>query len=591
MQTINQTDISKKLKNIVSGTDQNRLIENTQSAAEKIKEATQAKFGGFGEDVGTVKSGVKGLTQITDNLADDPSVTEPGLAKLDPSIANTLNGLKTDISSSDKSNIDKMFKSTLVDAEAAYEQAAAAITTDAEMLKEVFTDGSIQAIADTVKDKTTDNVSKIGESLESLQSEEFSGDISTIVTDLSDNKVVQELTSSINGIAKRLTSAVAGITSGNFLKDLAESLTNNVQSEISSIGISNLPTNKIKSFSSRILNKDADGVKDALTNSIPLSNELQSILKIDKFENYKSISTELDKLKNSIGVTPAILTEVDEIKNIGDNIGNKIKPNLGTIGATVVNEDKNTPSNPNPVSNLSNKDASTFKILNSKEEIVKYLQAASRPITTLIVNGGYFFLDNSTYTAADDALEWQNTTVNLRADFPDFNYDNGKGHFFIRKDGTIETSRSLELYGGGLQTDLRWKLYSIEVVISAGWNCTSDKYPPGKVPSSEYNTKSWTQAQWKAFDTLLSAFYTAFPYGDAFGLGDFITTGPTSLSPGFDVESYIAKPPFNRKNTQSIYLIQEDNLVNNKAFLSPEEIASVNSQKAEKKKNELNDVQ
>lgn len=590
MQTINQTEISKRIKQAISATDTNRLIENAQTAIETAKETSQAKFGAVDESVGTIKNGVQGLSQVVDNAADESPTTEPAIAKLDPSIANKLNGFKNTLSTDEKNNIDAMFKSTLVDAEAAYAQAAASIPSDEEMLKEVITDGSIEAIADTVKDITTDDTTTISSAFEGFKSESFTGQLQDLVDDITGSKLVKSLTTAINTLDKRLTDATGSIQSGNFLKDFVENATGNIQSELKDIGL-NISAS---SFSTRLLNNDVESVKNDLSKNIPLSSRVRGILNKSEFKSFKEIGADLAKLKGEYANDATIQKEVTEIQAIGDKIGTKIKPNLGTIGKTVVNEDNNSQPNNNPVVTISDTKVKPYKILNSVEEIVKYFQATEREISTMIVDGGNRFLDQSNWTAEDLANDL-NTRLgpyiqrNPEKLFTNWDFTYGKAHIFVRKDGTIETSRPLEMYRGGDVDDLRYRLYSFEITFNAGWNCTSDTRP---ILPSHYSIKSWTPAQWKAFDTLLTAFYIAFPYGDVWGLGTFnVRNKILSMSPGFDVTEYIARPPWNKTNSQLEHLLLEENLVNNKAFLSPYEAAEAKKKAIDKKKNELNDVQ
>jgi len=167
--------------------------------------------------------------------------------------------------------------------------------------------------------------------------------------------------------------------------------------------------------------------------------------------------------------------------------------------------------------------SNNYTIIGSKQELEAEFRATSRDITEVMFHWTRHYSDQGLIGVED--IEAQDNRL--------------KYHLVIRKDGTIQ--RGLEMYKVADHTQNRDQ-YSISVAFVGGYNC-----PTGTSNSDFYlASESLTNAQLKSFQLLMSAYFTVWPGGQAFGLNE---VEADQIEPGFSVSRYV-KTKFNKDNIQ-----------------------------------------
>jgi len=589
-------DLNKALGQLRSQVNTFEATAKFQDASEGIEKAYNNPFSKLSQDHGTVVDGVKALGQNTDNLADEEEAKlKPMVTKLDPTISEKFPELKGSIG--DASAMDKMFKSYLVNAQALYTAAKPAVTTEARMLDEIVQDGSLQSTVVTISDRTGKSLEDTTKELDKFKPENLTSDYNTLVKKVKSEEFQKEFSAANNKLSGLMDRFTGGFGSGGgLMKNLTEKLTSNISSATKSL---DLPNVNSRGITSQVLSGDAAGARNILSSKVTIPSSLSSFASsfpgatagldgTTTFGNSKQLSSFLTGTKNKIS-DPGLQTQLGQATSKADSIFTKITDRLGSVGGAVTPAPE-TPTNNNPVVNYTTKKVKPYQLMNSTEEIVKYLQAANRELSTLTVGWTQLPLDNSNWTAWNYAnAVTQAVGANATPDDPNYRPFQGDvlygtSHFFIRKDGTLETARPIDLLRGystyrpdGVDV---FGPYNVFVIFNAGYNCYRKKFKGGKIPQSELTAQSITAEQWKTFNMLLDAWYTFFPAGDAFGQLDLYKEFK-SPSPGFDVPSYVGKAPWNKANTG------EPKVLNR--LLSPDEIAIQNKEQMLVKLREIRD--
>ena len=171
----------------------------------------------------------------------------------------------------------------------------------------------------------------------------------------------------------------------------------------------------------------------------------------------------------------------------------------------------------------------TFAPFASQEELEAELRSASREITETVVHWSAHYLDQFGVGAR------QLHQIALSRGFNGCSY-----HFVIRRDGTLERGRPINLKGAHAKANGH-NNFSIGVAFVAGYNCLSGTPNPERYVGSE----SITAAQIETLDKYLECFYKVFPGGQVFGHND--TDPGRKPDPGFDVPQYVENK-FGRAN-------------------------------------------
>ena len=561
-----------------------------QDVSEGLEKAFHNPFNKLSQDHGSIVDGIKSLAQQTDNLADEyEAKLKPMITKLDESIKEKLPELSVAIS--DASDIDRMFSSSLVSGSSMFAQSKPFFETAPAVLKEIIQDGSLQSTMITMQEATGRSIENLTETLSTFKPEDYNGDPAKLVEDIDVEKIQKDLASATTKLDNALDKFTGGFgEGGGLMKNLSENLSNNIGSITNSLDIANV---NITSIQSQVLSGDAAGARDILSSKIAVPSSLQNLAStfpgstsqldnLTTFSNSKQLSNFITNTKPKL-TDPALKNDLDAVAASADGIFTKITDKLGSLGGAIGPE-PTTPSNNNPVVNYTSTKAKPFQLMNSTEEIVKYLQASTRSISTLLVGWTGLTLDYSNHTA----FTYSNSLASgFNINDPDGGFEGdltyGYAHFFIRKDGTLETSRPIDFLPGYVKRGSNdWQTHGVSLQFNAGKNCYLKKYPGGKVPKAELTAQSITAEQWKTFNMFLDAWYTFFPAGDAFGLKDLDGREVSIVSPGFDVPSYVGKAPWNKANTAEPLIL--------KRLLSPDEIAKKNKEEMLVKLREIRDI-
>lgn len=173
-----------------------------------------------------------------------------------------------------------------------------------------------------------------------------------------------------------------------------------------------------------------------------------------------------------------------------------------------------------------------FEEVNSVEELIAEFRGMTREITEFVLHWTANF-NNQGHVGAREIHQ-------VALNRTDFNFDGCCYHYIIKRDGTIERGRPVNIQGAHAGSGGHNK-FSIGVSFVAGYNCNSGTRNPGRFQSAE----SITPAQFQAFDNWAHAFYTVWPAGQAFGHND--TDPGRKPDPGFDVPAYVEQK-FSKRN-------------------------------------------
>ena len=182
-----------------------------------------------------------------------------------------------------------------------------------------------------------------------------------------------------------------------------------------------------------------------------------------------------------------------------------------------------------------------FEYVETQEELDAILVSADRDITEAVVHWTANFIDQD--LTAEDIHR-----VHVNRGFDEIGY-----HFIILRDGSLQLGRDINKVGAHA---LRRNAHSIGISFVGGINLTSSEakrlggYQAVANNGTYASSDSLTDAQFKTFDMFMDSFFSAFPYGQAFGHMD--TDPNRKPDPGFDVREY-CKNKFNKNIFASPY--------------------------------------
>ena len=231
-------------------------------------------------------------------------------------------------------------------------------------------------------------------------------------------------------------------------------------------------------------------------------------------------------IKSMDKLAPDLASAVAALKTKTDNAITKLDETKTSI-ASVVTENNTSPHETSDANDTTKKER--FKTLSSFEEIISIIKSSLRPLTTIVWHWSGHYTGDGNIGAFE--IDQEYLAITKRIPY----------HFIIMKDGTIQTG--VPIHSGSRHVASEFNEFSFGVAFVGGYNG-----PRGGLPGGvRLDAKSYTTSQWKSFNTMMKAFYSVIPGGDAFGqndLGDNPGEGP-----GFSVPDIISKDPFNRKNT------------------------------------------
>ena len=523
-------------------------------------------------DLGAVQGGLQSLTQDLDN-ASDVLLTQmaPTITKLDASAAELIGGLQTQVSSVDLTNINKVFGDASSSVSDMFEDAQPALEAATGMLQEVIADGSVEAQLATLKNLTGETVDKLTPVLNELvNAENISGSIDDFIKELDIESISGEISGKLDQAMDvfdtNFTKALGGLNSGNLLKDIVELKTFNIQNAISGINLADV---NVLGVTNTILSGKISEARNAMVSGLEIPADLTNLTTgvVPTFDTTKNLQTFLTRFDPKT----AIQTEsIAKLQGSLNGIDTNITDDMGKLSSTVTPNDEDTPENKNPTTDInksvSNYDA--FSIINSKEELIKYFQSATRELSTLEIRWSGLTLDDAQTTAFELAGTYETYyTVDYGS-----RIKGGPSHFYIRKDGTIETMRPLntDYFDGFVGAGSNTAKHGVSVMINAGYSTYLNA--DGSYPDVELDPKSVTSQQMKSVHRIVSAFYSFLPAGDVYSRQDLDDTGSV-IDPGFSMSEIIQKPPYNSKNSDHHIDVDADN-----AFLPPSELGAAEAQ-------------
>ncbi len=290
--------------------------------------------------------------------------------------------------------------------------------------------------------------------------------------------------------------------------------------------------NKIDLTNLLIAGKNTD-VANLLSSQIKIPEALkQQMLDVGESLNFKS-PADVQGFIDRAGTVPGTdETQINEmkvrLKKLNDEVVNLDTCTTKTIRA---GDQSNLMPVTDPGEYTTGDTTGKFPFLNSQEEVIRYLQSATREITTVIWHWSAHYT-NSHHVGAE-----QIDAIHTRKGWSGIGY-----HFIIKRDGSLQVGRNINKTGahvGGFNTR------SIGISFIAGYKCASDKYS-GVPPHHEVGKESITQAQQATMFRFMRAWYTVFPGGQAWGHADF-PRNSGKVDPGFSVANYVYKS-FGKRN-------------------------------------------
>jgi len=208
-----------------------------------------------------------------------------------------------------------------------------------------------------------------------------------------------------------------------------------------------------------------------------------------------------------------------------------------------------------------------FDFVNTKEELEAELKIIERPITLLSV------------ACTGSALDQEITALDMHLRhleiFDRNSYGGLQFHYIIRKDGSVQRGRPLDL--PSFDGSKNWYRYSIFIAFDSGYTFN---YPVPKEYKEPYyiNAESITAAQWRTFEIFADAYFKAIPGGQVLSADEYAPG--LGNGPGFPASEWI-KDKFGKDTLYDNYTIDgefifnspEDRTNSNKGEFTPAELA------------------
>ena len=550
--------LNATLKSLSSSIDTTAINAAITDASNKFLAAKETTLGS--NDVGEIKGGTQSLTQELDNLVDKlESTLKPTVAK----ITETFKGIEADLKPaiSDTASVEVLTK---VNSEANLNVLGSIVEdTDQidnfeEMNYDITSDASPEAIAASLKKAIDAAPEKINEGLQKLANTDFGPLVDQAVKDFdvafgNDGipKAISQLGTSINTATSALNKRLGGIGSGSLIKDMIEQSNKVVSTSVNSVirntsgaaAGTNFEFAKAQSIAGKMLKGDFDLAEAEALSNLTVPTQLKELAELNGIPAPASLTPgnsldfiqtlEINPLtKDNIDIKEALVGFKDDISKVQKVVKD---PTNTTAAAAIKQQDETVPITSAPIvrpENFRNAKggeipAGGFGFLNSREEIIKYLQSATREITTVIWHWTANYNDQY-HVGAEEVHSYH------KERFGFIGY-----HFIIKRDGQLQLGLDINRQGAHVAG---FNDRSIGISFVAGYNCASGTKNPNKYISS----KSITEAQMRCFKAFMESFYTVFPGGQAWGHADF-PNNKGKVDPGFDVQAAV-KTMFGKVN-------------------------------------------
>lgn len=544
---ISMEQVNSRLKNLKQQVDFAAIDAAVKDTSDKYLAAKETTLGSG--DVGEKKGGTQSLTQELDNAVDKlESTLKPTIVK----ITETFEGIKAELTPkiSDTASVEVLTK---VNSEASLSvlgdivEDTDQIDNFEEMNFDITSDGSPEAVTAALKKAVKVSNEKIEEGIKKLANTDFQDIVDQAVKDFTVKadetpKAVKALESSITQATSALNNKLGEIGSGSLIKDMIEQSSKVISTAVNTVirntsgasAGSNLEFSTAQSIAGKMLRGDPKAAEAEALSKLTVPTDLRTLaeaagvtvpesLTAANISNFNQVLELSDATKDNIAIKEAQVGFKRDVANVQTLVND---PKNTTAAAVIKQQDESVPqtsalvARPENarVANGPNPPPNGYGFLNSKEEIVKYLQAATREITTVIWHWTANY--NDQYHIGSEEIAVIHNAKNL----------GGIGyHFVVKRDGSLQLGRNINKIGAhvaGFNTG------SIGIAFVAGFNCASGTKNPNKYISA----KSITDAQMKTYRTFMDAFYTVFPGGQAWGHADF-PNNKGKVDPGFDVQA------------------------------------------------------
>jgi len=517
---------------LLQGSKRGQDTSGLENQIDKIGNLFNAGFSTtLGDSDGQILEDVfQSMVQVRgDQIEKAIATTKPILTKIIKELPGIEDKMKTAISSSDLTELNKIFGSETVN----ISTSDTTVTTDTEniMTHKLFTDGGPTSISEIIKKASGATDEEFEGTVKKVLEEDLQDAMSEGIRVIQSDETKNLMSNVLTQAEEKFKTLNSGLNSGDFLKDLSENFSGALGNVVSGFGDEFTPGKTLDVLNAAFGNLNPLDVSAAIT-TIPTD-----ILNQAGILGIGTNITSLFDMQGLIGKmqlqAPELEASLTELKTKIDNQITTLKSAKTTVTATV--NDGNTARHRVRNSATSMRE-NQFAVLGSQEEIESILKAAERDITTVVWHWTGHYIDDG-YVGAPEIN--QEFSVNSEA----IPY-----HFVVRRDGSIQTGAPINVETSHVIDE--FKPLSIGVAFVAGFNGT--RGPDGATGNVRLDAASITQAQWKSFDSFMKAFYAIFPGGDAFGNNDLSIDElkpAINVGPGFDVADKIIASPFYRLNS------------------------------------------
>ena len=517
---------------LLRGSKRGQDTSGLENQIDKIGNLFNAGFSTtLGDSDGQILEDVfQSMVQVRgDQIEKAIATTKPILTKIIKELPGIEDKMKTAISSSDLTELNKIFGSEAV----SISTSDTTVTTDTEniMTHKLFTDGGPTSISEIIKKASGATDEEFEGTVKKVLEEDLQDAMSEGIRVIQSDETKDLMTNVLTQAEEKFKTLNSGLNSGDFLKDLSENFSGALGNVVSGFGDEFTPGKTLDVLNAAFGNLNPLDVSAAIT-TIPTDILNQA--------GILSIGTNITSLFDMQGLigkmelqAPELEASLTELKTKIDNQITTLKSAKTTVTATV--NDGNTARHRVRNSATSMRE-NQFAVLGSQEEIESILKAAERDITTVVWHWTGHYIDDGHIGSPEINQEFSR----LEEAIP--------YHFVIRRDGSIQTGAAINVETAHVIDE--FKPLSIGVAFVAGFNGT--RGPDGSTGNVRLDVASITQAQWKSFDSFMKAFYVIFPGGDAFGNNDLSINEEKpaiNVGPGFDVADKIIASPFYRLNS------------------------------------------
>lgn len=501
---------------------------------------------------GEVKGGMQAIGPVASDLVDKVKILEPQIAKATQEIADKIPAMKEAISSSDLTNLDKVFTAastgvTAIDIHDIFPAVETTIENVAEMNFDIITNANLEgittALQETIQDIPLEDLQDV---MNDIVPSDILGvgipDPLQIMKDFQGGEQLSQLTAAATAATKGFNDALGGLAgAGGSLLGALEA-TQSVISDTIFGAVPSFDASKLKELTEAYGAGDALKCRSLAIENIELSDELQKSLgDLDipvKFASIEDLQDIVSKADDLLGGT--VLIELNRLQDTITGLfekfpdklpspGSFLKPPtaLSTPTLDVVSFRGGSPSVPSNTAPIIS--------LNNLYGIRSYFQSAQREISTMVVDWTGTYNDQNMTAKDVDAYYKANGIIA------------NPYHIVITKSGMLQVgNRSLELLPN-LKTD--YNEFAVGVVLVAGYDqpTPTDGFDAG---GSFLSGSSVTDRQYSALKTLLRGFHEVIPLGQVFGMSDLNADRTSVLrsGPGISMSGVISDAKLDMEN-------------------------------------------